>query len=496
MYSLSKSKLMSSLQCAKRLYLEVHQPELADVSIDLEARFDTGHRVGEVARSLYPQGRLIPHGDDPGAALQETAAALANDGDLLLFEPAFRHGGVLIRADLLFRRSGRYRLVEVKASTSIETHHYQDAAIQAWVIDGAGCPIDAVSIAHVDNTFVYLGGGDYQGLLKSVDVTEEVAELLTQAPALALRCQQVLGGPLPEIAVGKQCGHPYACPFLGYCDRDAPEYPLSILGRHWRLKERLAAQGYRDLRDVPEQAIGDGGPRHLWEATTSGRSLVDPRAAVLLQDLGYPRYYLDFETIQFAVPIWAGTRPYEQLPFQWSCVIEQEDGSLEYREFLDTSGDAPMRSCAEMLIAVLASEGPVFAYTAFERRILSESATRYPDLAPALHGIISRLVDLHEVARAHYYHPSQKGSWSIKAVLPTIAPELDYANLTEVSDGGGAQLAYFEVIAPETSMERKIILTRALQTYCRRDTEGMIAIARFLRGGKPGSVLQAFDTGL
>jgi len=199
-----------------------------------------------------------------------------------------------------------------------------------------------------------------------------------------------------------------------------------------------------------------------------------------LKDLGYPRYYLDFETIQFAVPIWAGTRPYEQLPFQWSCSVEREDGSLEHREFLDASGAAPMRACAEAMITALQTDGPVFTYTNFEARILREAAAQFPDLKTALNAILSRLVDLHEVAKAHYYHPAQKGSWSIKAVLPTIAPELSYAGLTEVSDGGGAQLAYLETIAAETSTERRRILTRALQTYCRRDTEGMVEIARFL----------------
>jgi hypothetical protein len=479
MYPLSKSKLMSSLQCAKRLFLEVHRPELAYVSGNLEARFASGHRVGETAQSLYPEGRLIGHRDDPSLALEETQAALAVDGDLLLFEPAFRHGGVLVRADLLFRRGDRYRLVEVKATTSVKDHHLQDAAIQAWVIDGAGCPVDAVSIAHIDNTFVYPGGEDYRGLYKSVDVTEQVAELRTQAPGLALRCQQILAGPVPEIAVGKQCHDPYDCPFLAYCDRNAPEYPLSILGPNWRLKKRLILQGYSDLREVPEDAIGDGRPRRLWEATLTGLASLNPRAAIFLADLGYPRYYLDFETIQFAVPIWTGTHPYEQLPFQWSCSVEQQDRTVMHREFLDISGGAPMRPCAEALITALGTEGPVFAYTGFEGRVLRETAARYADLAPSLNAIARRIIDLHSIARAHYYHRAQKGSWSLKAVLPTIAPEMDYGNLTDVTDGGGAQLAYLEIIAPETSATRKDELTRALHVYCRRDTDGMVRIAQF-----------------
>ena len=475
---LSKSRLMSGVQCSKRLWLEMHEPWRATIDAGLMSRFDTGHRVGEVARSLYPEGRLIGHVDDLAAALAETEAALAGDGDLLLFEPAFRHGAVLVRADLLFRRGGRYRLVEVKATTSVMDHHLQDAAIQAWVIDGAGYPVDGVSIAHVDNSFVYPGGGDYRGLLKSVDVTEDVDRVRDDVPALVLRCQRIVAVGMPDVSVGKHCQSPYACPFLAWCDRDRPAHPLSILGHQWRLRDQLAELGYRDLRDVPEAAIGEGLARRIWLATQSGTPYLDPRAADLLRDLPYPRCYLDFETIQFAVPIWSGTRPYEQLPFQWSCTIEHRDGTLDHREFLDTSGDAPMHACLQALVVAIGVDGPVFAYTGFEGRVLREGCARHPELAAALTAIAARLVDLHDIARSHYYHPAQNGSWSIKRLLPTIAPDLDYANLDEVADGGSAQLAYLEMVHAETAAERRMRVADALRIYCRRDTLGMVRIAQ------------------
>ena len=65
-------------------------------------------------------------------------------------------------------------------------------------------------------------------------------------------------------------------------------------------------------------------------------------------------------------------------------------------------------------------------------------------------------------------------------MLPTIAPDLDYANLSEVADGGGAQLAYVEMIDPTTPTDRRDELARALLTYCRRDTAGMVRITRRL----------------
>lgn len=482
MYRLSKSRLMSALQCPKRLYLEVHAPQHATVDSAMQGRFDTGHRVGEVARALHPEGRLVGHPQNVAEALRETEEALAWEGDLLLFEPAFRHGGVVVRADLLFRRGGRYRLVEVKATTSVHDEHLQDAAIQAWVIDGAGYPVDSLSIAHVDNRFVYPGGGDYRRLLKTVDVTDEIASLRADVPALTLRCQQLLAGALPEIATGYQCTHPYSCPFFAWCDRDAPEYPLSLLGKSRKLKERLAAQGYRDLRDVPATEIEGRLPRRIWNAVMTGDTYVGPKAAEMLRELPYPRYFLDFETIQFAVPIWKGTRPYEQLPFQWSCDIVHENGSTEHREFLDTTGKAPMRACMDALVDTLGTDGPVFMYTGFERRVLRGEAERNAALAPRLDAICERLVDLHAIATEHYYHRAQKGSWSVKSVLPTIDEDLDYSRLGEVADGGAAQSAYLELIDTKTTAGRKAALESALRAYCQRDTLGMIRITERLMG--------------
>ena len=193
----------------------------------------------------------------------------------------------------------------------------------------------------------------------------------------------------------------------------------------------------------------------------------------------YPRYYLDFETIQSAVPRWPYTHPYEQLPFQWSCHIEPAEGELEHAQFLDSSGESPMRACAQSLLDALGTAGPVFTYSPFEKTVIHRLAARFPDLAPRMHSLAERLYDLLPLIRAHYYHPAMKGSYSIKAVLPTIATELSHEALGEVHDGVGAQIAYEELIEPSTCMTRKASLVDALRRYCALDTLAMVRIVRF-----------------
>ena len=186
--------------------------------------------------------------------------------------------------------------------------------------------------------------------------------------------------------------------------------------------------------------------------------------------------------MQFVVPIWAGTRPYAQVPFQWSCHVEEEASVISHREFLaDGTGD-PRREFAETLVEVLGNAGPIFVYSPFECTCMRELANNFPDQALALNAAIGRVVDLLPIARNHYCHPEMRGSWSIKAVLPTIAPDLAYDNLA-VSDGGIAQVAFGEILQPETTPERRAELREGLLRYCERDTVAMVRVARHFQGG-------------
>jgi hypothetical protein len=243
----------------------------------------------------------------------------------------------------------------------------------------------------------------------------------------------------------------------------------------------LSADGFEDLRDVPEGRLTNPTHQKIWRVTVSGRPELDPAVAEEIGRQPYPRFYLDFETIAFSVPIWAGTRPYQQIPFQWSCHIEGKDGCVAHEQFLDTTGDLPVRKFAESLIATATTSGPIFTYSHFEGTRLDELAAMLPGLAPKLQKIHGRLVDLLPLTRQSYYHPEMRGLWTLKAVLPTIASELNYEGL-EVQDGDMAQLAYLEAINPETSQERRETIRTNLLEYCGRDTEGLVSLTRLFAG--------------
>ena len=489
-YGLSKSRITAWRQCPKRLWLQIHRRELLEVSDQAERAFQVGHEIGEVAQRLCPGGILIEDDDNLSAAIESTRKKIAAYPDRPLFEATFQHDGLLVRADVLLPTPDGYRMTEVKSSSEVKPYHVEDCAVQAWVLMKNGIPLASVELATVDTSFVYRGDGNYHGLLKSVRLDEEIGPLLEEVPGWVEQAKNDLSGDEPAITAGTHCDDPFECPFKAYCTRnmalpDAPEYPLDVLYRmSEKAKDELRSKGFHDARKVPLHYLNET-QRWIQRASKSGKPSLDVKAARQeMAALPYPRYYLDFETITLAVPRWAETRPYStQVPFQWSCHVEEAPGQLRHEMFLDVTGNDPRRAFAETLIQVLENRGPVIVYNqSFEKSRIAELASFFPDLAPALHRINERVVDLLPIARRNYYHPDMMGSWSIKAVLPTVASDLGYANLI-VGDGGDAQAAYREIIHPETPHERAQELAEGLREYCKLDTLAMVRLAWFFEGG-------------
>ena len=493
MRNLSKSRIIAFRQCPKRLWLELHKPELRDDSAS-EVVFKIGYQVGDIARTIYdPEGtgvtidiETLGHGE----ALARSAALLAQ-GRSPIFEAGLRIEGALAYADVMLPDLSdgtlRWRMIEVKSSTGVALYHQDDIAVQSYIAVSSGVRLSAISLAHINNAFVYQGDGDYRRLLQEVDLTEEalsrggeVKQWIADAQVVAALAEE------PDIATGAHCTKPFTCGFCGYCDRDKtlPDFPLkSLPNLHYRKREQFEADSYEDLRDVPNDQLNPL-QRRVKQCSVTGEIFFDAAgAADDLATFGFPAYFLDFETVSFAVPIWKGTRPYQQIPFQFSLHRLHDAGTLVHDAYLDLTGADPSETLAQSLIDQCGNEGSVFAYNAsFETTRIRELAGRFPKLATALNSIIERVVDLLPIARNRYYHPSQHGSWSIKVVLPALCPELSYTQLDGVTDGNMAVEAFKEAINRETTQERKQEIEQQLLEYCKLDTFAMVRMWQVFRG--------------
>jgi hypothetical protein len=484
---------MAWRQCPRRLWLEIHHPEWRQDAPASQARFAVGDLVGELARSLYDpddNGVLIDVlGAGPAAGVERTQALL--DRRVPIFEAGFEGGGARAFVDVLrpVRRAGQrcWELIEVKSAAGLKASHRDDVAIQAYVARAAGLPLATVTLAHVDTGFVYPGNDDYRRLLREVDLS---AEALARGPEVAdwIAAAQMVAqqAGMPDAVTGDQCRTPHPCGFLQHCRTFEPtvEYPVDVLPRlQGELRRDIRAAGIRDLRDVPDARLS---PRQLTVKThtLSGICFFDRAGARAdLDALAQPPVFLDFEAVQLAVPIWPGSHPYQMFPFQFSLHQRDSDGTLHQRDYIDLSGTEPSRAFALALVEACPDDGTVFVWNAsFELARIAELASRFPDLRAALLAIQMRIVDLLQIVEARYYHPAQRGSWKLKRILPTLAPDLDHAALPGVQDGHMAVLAYIESIQPDTSAERRDQLRRDLLDYCRLDTLALVRIWEVLAG--------------
>ncbi len=478
---LSKSKFVAGCQCQKRLWFQVHEPELAEQpDAAAEAIIQQGHEVGRLARLLFPGGVEVCE-RSLDQAIRTTRELVANQDVPAIFEGVFEHDGVLVRADVLHRRAdGRWRLIEVKSSASKKEEHLDDVAIQYRVLSRCGLDVGSCCLAHVNRTYVFQGGMvDPWRFFRIRNVTRQVARL---QPKLTFRLRAaftVLSMPkAPDIAPGKHCTSPVTCEFFDRCNPPLPDDHIGYLPRlHASAEEALEELGVESIHDVPDDFDLTEIQRRAASCVQTGEPWFDRDGlAAKLATVRYPIAYLDFETINPAIPRFAGTNPYQQIPFQWSAHIRQRpNAEPEHYEFLSTDANDPRRQFISSLCAALGESGSIVVYSLFESQRISDLASWFPEFANRIGAIQARLFDLLPVVREHVYHPAFAGSYSIKSVLPALVPKMTYGGM-QVANGQDAGLAWESLVRGRLDSGERERIREALLAYCALDTLAMVRL--------------------
>jgi hypothetical protein len=478
---LSKSRFLAGLQCHLRLWYQCYDRDLASKPPpSQQAIFDAGHEVGRLATQLYPDGVLI---DEPyyqhKQAVQSTIKAMKDPKVKAIYEAAFIHESVRIRVDILERlEDGSWNLVEVKSSTSVKDVYYPDVAVQYYALEGCGLKISGAGILHINNQYVYDGQNlDLDSLFSFGDLTNDIKSMQPEIPSSLAELKAMLANTdAPEIQPSRHCHKPYDCEFWDHCIKDMPEFWVyNINGIGENKLDDLADMGIQDIGNIPVTFPLSQIQDRIRESVTNQQEYISKELKAELNDMEYPIHFLDFETIGPAIPRYAGTRPYQTIPFQWSDHILYEDGKLDHREYLCKEDKDPREEFTQTLIDALGTEGSIVIYTSYETGVLNSIVEHFPHYADELWAIIDRFRDLHAIIRNNYYHPNFYGSFSLKYVLPALVPEMSYDKLS-IQDGMQASLEYLRMMDPETPEEEKTRLRTDLLTYCGQDTEAMIKI--------------------
>lgn len=504
---LTKSDLLSLRQCPRKLWLGRHRTDLLpEPNSTSDRRVIDGTKVGEKAREdLGDQLIWPPTHAEPIEAAERARDLILRALDKPAVEVPMVREDLFVRADAVVPIAGGYALRETKASTFPlkkdkvtpdvpKQHHLEDLAIQAWVMETSGLPFGRVELNLLDNQWRYAGNGEYAGLFRQLDVTPLISEFKAQVPVWLKGARETIAGAMPAVVTGRQCNEPYQCPFIAFCKTQQPpepEHPIELLpdSAGKKLAQKLKeTKGYTSiLQPTAEEFTGKAAElyRRIQTAHRDGKPHLDTKVREIVSSLPYPRYYFDFEGIDLPVPRWAGVRPYEQIPFQWSCHVEHASREFTHTEFLDLTGEDPSLACiAAMRVAIdPADRGPIIVYNAtYEIGRLKQLADRHPEHLQLVDGYIARVFDLLPLVKHHFYDPRMRGSFSIKRVLPVVANDLRYDELEEVQEGTGAQVAYMQSVFENSSPERLQQIGGRLRAYCRQDTWAMVEIAYFLAG--------------
>ncbi len=482
---ISKSKYLAGLQCSKLLW-HLHNAPSARPATDAatQAVFDQGAEVGRLARTLHPDGILINHDADPEQAITDTQAAL--DQRRPIFEAAFRFNGASCRVDIMIPAGDdQWDLVEVKSTTGVKDVHLHDLAFQAHVLAGAEVKLRRCILMHLNSDYVRHGDLYPARLFERANVTPQVRALTRGIEDRLDDLARVNRQPAsPEVDIGKHCDDPYPCPLKDRCWSFLPDHSIFDLCRGGERSHQLFRQGVHSIHEIPDDVALTDRQAIQIASLRSGQTHVDrPAIRAFLERIKYPAHFLDFETINPAIPVYDGTSPYGQTPFQFSLHVQATpDADPVHHSFLADGSADPRRALMDALCGLIEPNGSVVAYNAsFELRVLRECCVLLPEFRPWLESVEPRIVDLLEPFRKfHYYHRDQRGSASMKRVLPALTGQ-GYEGL-EIGDGGMASREFLRVTFGDVDPADRERVRRDLETYCALDTSGMVDILGTLRG--------------
>ena len=470
---LSKSDFMKFLQCKKYLWLYKHRKDLLEeVSEKQQAIFDQGFTVEEYAMKLFPEAnaQLIARAPYAGKPNQLYARA-----DLVVHVPD----------------TDQIDIYEVKSSSGVHPEHLPDLAFQKIAFTAAGYQVNKTYMIHLNGEYVRQGSIDPHELLTIADITEDVEEMVEQITPLipealadmALRAE-------PQVRIVKQCNNPYTCPFISYCWEQAqiPEYSVyDLTGVREKTLVELLDRGVMRVEDIPADIkLTNAQAAQVKTAQTQKPLINKTKVKAALKKLKYPLYFFDYEAVNPAIPLWDGTRPYQQVCFQYSLHVQrQPDAPLEHCEFLASGQENPVNALlAQLRHDIADDQGSVIVwYKSFEMTRNQEMAEMFPQYREFLESVNARVFDFYEIFKKLYYvDPGFHGSCSIKDVLPALVPELSYQNLDDIREGGMASLRWlqgnFGVGLEEVEKEK---IRWNLLRYCERDTEAMVRVLEALR---------------
>jgi len=475
---LTKSKYLYGIQCPMLLWISVNRKELIPVpDAATQYKFDQGHLVGELAKKLYPDGIDIPSDNFMGN-INRTKELLNQRKPL--FEAGVMVGNLFSRTDILNPvNEDEWDIIEVKSSTEIKDINLHDVSFQKLCWEESGLKVRKCFLAYINNKYVKNGEINPQELFIVDDITEPVGFKSLDIRDKISGMMEIINLPdCPEAIIGACCSDPYDCPLMDTCWAELPEHNVFTLYYGGKKSCELYDRGIVEIADIPKTyKLNDKQQIQLSCVANDNVHIDKEGIKEFLGGLEYPLYLLDFETFSTVIPVYDGTRPYQNIPFQFSLHIQENPGGkLQHHGYLAEGKDAPRPGLLAALHNKIGDAGSIVAYNkSFEENVLKDLALAFPEYSEWINGILPGFVDLLVPFRSfNYYNPLQHGSASIKKVLPAITGS-GYEGMA-IAKGDDASLAFLDMAYGNLTDEEKSRIRNNLLEYCGLDTEAMARI--------------------
>ena len=484
--NLSKSRYCEAIQCNKMLWLDINYPNLK-MNVDNSSTLDTGTEVGILAKDLFGQHVDIEFDKNLQSMVDKTKKVLEKEKKVIVTEASFLYKNNFCSVDILIKNNDKYEIYEVKSSTEVKDIYIDDISYQTYVLKHLGFNVVKSSLIYLNHFYKRHGELDLKKLFVIEDVTNKVLEKQDEVEDKIKEINSYMKKTEVNDDIGLQCVKPYDCPFFEYCTRNLEKPNLfTIKGMRYNKKISFYKNGIYTYKDLLKEDIDEKSREQIeFELYDKKDKINKYKIREFLKTLSYPLYFLDFETFQQSIPMYDNIRPNEKIPFQYSLhYIETEFGKLKHKEFLAETGVDPRRSLAERLVEDIPLNVCTLAYNmGFEKSVIKNLATLYPDLEHHLMNIHDNIKDLMiPFLNRDYYSKEMYGSYSIKYVSPALFPDdqsLNYHNLEDVHNGGEAMDTFKNL--EKLSKEEQEKLRQSLLKYCELDTYSMVKIYEKLK---------------
>ncbi len=476
--NISKSDYVLGLKCPNAIWFKKFRKDLQQ---ELNtAILERSTAVGELACEKYPGGVRITAKPWESAAITQTRQAIANNAPFIYEATLATDTGEYCAVDILQNNNdGTWNIIEVKSTTHPHDYHYLDASFQRYVFAKCGVQIRNCYILTLNPEYVRHGELDIQALFSAHDVTADLQDIDTVTTEVA-RIREILNGPELGIAISKtKCNKFYECGYKCHCWRDIPPYSVFDAFRGALADEVYAKYG-ADLHNIPDDLYTSQMHAGDIEAFLNNTEIVNPDILHDFTDrLQWPLYFLDYESIMPAVPMFDNSRPYQQICFQFSLHVQRvPGGELEHYEYLhNVASTDPRPGLIKRLIETIGYTGSVIVYNqGFEQGRNTEMARDFPEYADNLLAINDRMLDLLMPFRGRgLYRPCQRGSASIKQTLPAFVPDMSYANMG-IHNGTEASEQFMDFMTGRQTADQTATMMQNLHDYCGQDTMAMVKL--------------------